>query len=489
MSALEQLQHDLDTFLWDEARRERPRIGRFEKIARLAEQLDQRYGSGQTNLGPPPQQLDRALEILYHEGVARACETRLHYLCHALIRPHGTDQRRLIADSHRFPQVLRQIESRIHDKTLPAHWWHGLLDAYFQFDENIDSHSQTNWHELRNFLGRTLADIQSQSVKHRPKKWLESLAEHRNLLTDDPCGRYATAALNGNLTEVDSLRERLRIPEQSWFWMDLLRAQAQALISLNDETFHKLLDGFLNRMEDPRRVPDVLATLLKRYYDSQFQNTAHPSLQRIALETWGSPNLGRNIRWGHVEGDVRQMMLRWLSREDIQDFFRLLLQDKVGDERRLNFWMRYADAIQETHIALGKRALGNDLDYVEIRKRKSGRVSILDGSSYTNNAFIMNFGKYVVVEFGETGNACYIYATSDFPMPEHSKAQDLREYSSVRKSIPGNKIQINKIKNTLNAKKWLAHNVVGWEEKFEQQLAKLGIYPSIQSNRYARFSR
>ncbi|CAK0763641.1 hypothetical protein CCP3SC5AM1_3500001 [Gammaproteobacteria bacterium] len=234
-------------------------------------------------------------------------------------------------------------------------------------------------------------------------------------------------------------------------------------------------------MEDPRRVPDVLAILLKRYYDSQFQNTAHPSLQRIALETWGSPNLGRNIRWGYAEDFVRQMVLRWLSREDIQDFFRLLLQDKVGDERRLNFWMRYADAIQETHIALGKRALGDDSDYVEMRQRKSGRVSILDGSNSENNAFIMNFGKYIVVEFGGKGNACYIYVVSDFQMPEHSRLR----YGL----IPENKIPIRNIKDRSKAKNWLSHGSSNWEETFERVLAQLAIYPAIQSNRYARFSR
>ncbi|CAK0759845.1 hypothetical protein CCP3SC5AM1_2720001 [Gammaproteobacteria bacterium] len=241
MFALDQLQKDLNAFLLDEAQRKYPRIGPFEKMAQLAVELDRRHGSGQTNLSPPPQHLDRALEILYRDGVEQACDTRLRYLCHALNRPYGTDQRRLIADVHRFPQVLRQIESRIHgNKTLPAHWWHGLLDTYFQFNGDMDSHSQSNWRELRDFLRRTLADIQAQIVKHRPQKWLDALAEHLNLLTDDPCGRYAITALNGNIAEVDSLRERLHIPEQSWFWMDLLRAQAQALISLNDETFHKL---------------------------------------------------------------------------------------------------------------------------------------------------------------------------------------------------------------------------------------------------------
>jgi|GEM_PF-7067815 len=470
MLALEQLRHDLDTFLQDEARRERPRIGRFEEVARLAEKLDRRHGSGQTNLSPPLQRLDLALEVLYRDGVALACETRLRYLCHALIRPYGKDQRQLIADANRFPQVLRQIESRIHAQTLSIHWWHGLLDTYFQFSGEMDSHSQSNWRDLRAFLGRTLA-IQTQTVKHRPQKWLDALVEHRNLLTDDPCGRYATAALNENLAEVDSLREHLRIPEQSWFWMDLLRAQGRALTSLNDEIFHKLLDGFLNRMGDPRRIPDVFATLLTRYYRSQFKNTAHPSLQRVALKTWGSPNLGRNIRWGHVEDFVRQMVLRWLSREDIQDFFRLLLQDKIGDKRRLNFWMRYADSIQETHIALGKRALGHDPDYVEMRKRKLGRVSILDGSNLENNAFIMSFGKYIVVEFGGKGNACYIYAASDLQMPEHSQLK----YGS----IPENKIPIRSIKDRSKAENRLSHTM-DWEERFEQELERLGIYPSIQ---------
>jgi len=487
VSALEKLQFDLTAFLREEAQRSPARIGPFAKMTHLAEQIKRRHGLSQTGYSPPQQRLDVALGILYREGVTKACETRLRYLCYALTRPYGSDQRRLISDATRFSQILSQLEARVYAQGLPLRGWHGLLDAYFQFDGTGDKHSQANWCALRTLLSQTLASIQSQIVGRQPQKWLETLVEHPNLLTNDPCGRYANAVLHGDLAETDALREHLHIPEQSWFWIDLLRAQARALTNLGDKPFHNLLDGFLDRLGDPRRVPDVLATLLERYHRSQFQNTTHQRLQQTILEAWGSPNLRRSVAWGHVSDPVRQMVLRWLSREDIQDFFRLLIQDCMVDERRLRFWMRYADFMQETHIALGKSAaMNNEPDFVELRQRKSGRVSILGDTNYQNNAFIMNFGQYVAVEFSGTGNACFIYAASDFPMPEYSKVRDIPEYKGVRKAIPVKRIPISMIKNNRRLTRLI--HIRSWEKDFESSLGRYGIYSSNPEETHARLT-
>lgn len=439
-------------------------------MAKVTAQFKSRYGESGPNIIPLARNLDRALEILYREGIISACETKLRYLCHALMRPYAIDQQQLIADANRFPQIINYLESR--RDTLPIYGWQGLLNTYFQFDGGMDDNSKANWRQLRTFLNKTLANIQARITGHRTQQWMSSLIEHRNLLTDDPCGRYAPAVLCGNFHEINTLRNNLHIPEHSWFWIALLRSQAQTLTALNDDNFEKRLAGVLRQILKPSIVPDILARLLDRYYHSRFKNTAHAELQKMVIETWGSPNFGRNIRWGHIDNpEVRQMVQRWLSREDIQDFFYLLLQDKVGDERRLRFWMRYADQIQETHIALGKHALSNDPDYVEIRKRKSGRVSILIDNDSKNNAFIMNFGQYVVVEFGVTGNACYIYAGSKFPMPEYSKVQN--------NAMPTNRIFLGEIKNR-SLGKWLSHGSTNWEERFESVLEQLKIYPSIK---------
>jgi hypothetical protein len=59
---------------------------------------------------------------------------------------------------------------------------------------------------------------------------------------------------------------------------------------------------------------------------------------------------------------------------------------------------------------LGANAMGDDgLEYREFRRRAKGRLIDLSGPDPRNNAFMMRIGGYLMVEFGLTGNACFVY--------------------------------------------------------------------------------
>lgn len=51
-----------------------------------------------------------------------------------------------------------------------------------------------------------------------------------------------------------------------------------------------------------------------------------------------------------------------------------------------------------------------------IQAKEKSRISRLDGGGGRINAFIIKIGQYYFVEFGETGDACYGYSKTTYPL-------------------------------------------------------------------------
>ena len=59
-------------------------------------------------------------------------------------------------------------------------------------------------------------------------------------------------------------------------------------------------------------------------------------------------------------------------------------------------------------------------DFQDIRKKMAGRLlNLHNAGPPDNNAFVMCIGSFVVVEFGLTGNACYLFRRDQLPFELH----------------------------------------------------------------------
>jgi hypothetical protein len=104
------------------------------------------------------------------------------------------------------------------------------------------------------------------------------------------------------------------------------------------------------------------------------------------------------------------MVQEWVALEDLCDFFALVKGNPETDRLRLEFWSRYIGQMTRTHLVLGPDAWD---ELKGLRERKKGRVSkLLSPIKRSNNAFVMQLGEYVFVEFSVTGNAAYGYPAS-----------------------------------------------------------------------------
>jgi hypothetical protein len=167
------------------------------------------------------------------------------------------------------------------------------------------------------------------------------------------------------------------------------------------------------------------------------------------------------------------MVADWLKLELLQQFFGLLAEDGANDKRRLRFWERYIESIDDMYFALGGYAGTNrSRDFVELRKKMSGRVLDLHaGGTARNNAFIMRMGNYVVVEFGVRGNACFIFEHRYLPF-------DLN-----RPAVAGDKTAL-KHDSHVERLRHVDSTAGYWEQQFERTLRRLvHVQPTAKGKR------
>ncbi|HRD97086.1 MAG TPA: EH signature domain-containing protein [Rubrivivax sp.] len=392
--------------------------------------------------------------------------------------PVGPQRLRVIEDRERFPALLDGVDQYLPAPKQYRRCYQGLLSGFFAYDgEAADTPKagRENWEALRSYLGK-----QSRSVLdgERNPQWADSLQQHQTLLSEDPCGRYGAELLAGQHAAVDELREVLNISDSSWFMRKLYLAQVRAAVGKSDADFIGLLYRVLDLLQGNELIRDEgLALVLNRFARLKPPPLAVP-LRDAAVNWWGNPWLQSNaMRWGGVMPEARVMVAEWLKLEFIEAFFTLLAEEHTGDNRRLEFWARYVNSIEDIHFALGADARENrSADFQALRKKMSGLVVPLRDNVRSNNAFIMRMGPLVVVEFSGYSNACYGY--------DAKRAMPFRFDMPV--VLP--KDSKNSLKHSAR-ELWLAHQdgVRGfetWEERFKAELEqRFGIRPKGATSR------
>lgn len=369
---------------------------------------------------PPIDQMQTAVAgFLNTSDLNNFRDTRL--VCYGAATPFGHDQIRLIEKNKHFPKLLKVINGYRNRPRIYRRFYRGLLVSYFNYDPEAPYAKDIghfNWHILRHYLNDHITHIQAEGIT---PDWVAALQEHRNLLTDDPCSRYAQAFLDGVYDVFNDVEKQFGFAAgSSWVTRAVVDACIDAAIRLSDREFKHYLPELLKLLGNPRHATLLnpgLAKLLDRYANTQ-PLILHPELRNFAVAHWKNPWLEINHnRWALVSEPARKMVTDWLKLDLIQSFFELLTADGSNDTRRLNFWIRYVDQITDMYFALGRYAMQNqDTSFVELRNKMAGRLLKLSGTGKENNAFIMTINDYVFIEFGMRNHATYIYREYPFAL-------------------------------------------------------------------------
>lgn len=415
--------------------------------------------------GPPSvDMLEQALQMFVTtQRVANF--TELKYVCYGVTVPIGQSRWRVIDHAPLFDRLLGLVEERYGQSKQYRRCYQGLLNGYFGFDR----HSQPspdgsrNWHRLRGYLGQRMEPIlRSTAGCSVVPDWLNTLSQHQNLLSEDPCSRYASGLRNGNTEEMKELCSALGIASTSWVWDEALMAYIRVVCEQQDAPFRNDMPAALRLIngDTDLKMAQVLATratamTIVRYAQCS-DHGEHSELRDTSLRWIGNPWVNRTAWDAHAKSEpARQMVEGWLKRHLIKNFFQLLAHDGAADLRRLNYWLKWESKITDMWFVLGTDAVYNKSEpFKKLRKLMEGRERFLDDSTDNNNAFVMRIGPLLVIEFGVTNNACFAYAAADF-----------------RTSLEQRRLSVHVLKQKGGETK-LPHSAA-WEPKFDYALRKL----------------
>lgn len=138
------------------------------------------------------------------------------------------------------------------------------------------------------------------------------------------------------------------------------------------------------------------------------------SVRRFVLNDarLGDPRHSRNrLNWVGVS-EAEQRVIEWLSKLDIVFFFESVLPKGEDPQGRKEFWLQYVPSIKKSRPLLRRE----DKERLQRDLREKG-LKLIDAGSMdewsTASAFLLDFGPLLVIEFSETGNACYMYRKND----------------------------------------------------------------------------
>lgn len=415
----------------------------------------------------PPSNLVRDAVTRFYQSLVLPNLRDAYLVCFGCTDPLGQRRERLIEDAQRFPILLDRVDEYRPNSRAFRRCYSGLLWGYFGYDPDsaVSPIGKTNWQTLRNYLHDRIRDIRSDGIE---PEWVSAIIAHRNLLTEDPCSRYGLSLLDGNSREFEEVKRQISISDTSWVITRVLVAQIEAAVLSDDEQFIKYIPRVLGLLtKHPTILNTGVSRLLERYRQCA-KAPVHDLLRDFAVRHWGNPWLSSNDGpWQLVSEATRQMVADWLKLDLIRQFFSLLAQDGANDKRRLNFWERYHRHIDDMYFALGSHARTSlNPDFVELRKKMTGRLlELAAGGAPRNNAFIMCIGDYVAVEFGVSGNACYIFKRDRLPF-------DLGQLV-----VTGDRLGL-KHKSCVERLPHVDTSAGPWERQFEQTIHQLtGVWP------------
>jgi len=387
----------------------------------------------------------------------------------AIGEPIREEDGAMVLGARRFSALLGLYESEVKRGDLWRLTWHGLLYSYFNFDPNLakDDVTRSGWEVLRSFLERTWPLVDKQAGKNQVPDWVNVLRKESEVLSARPVDKYSHAYLRGETGPTDRLAEDLGIPPSSWFWHALVLGVVRRATAESDAEFRRLIPQLLKLIQGkPGFRDEALEAILIRYHACKAAQQDERLRDYVCQPTvWKNPKLkaaGIATAWNRVPDPVWHMVLGWVNERNLKDFFDILAARNNADEGRLAFWSKYLKQIAWTRLVFGADTMALRRNNAEIRDliaREEGAYAQLTGNSEVD-AFMMQIGSYLIIEFSKKPNACYVYQADRLSFERYS-----RYYQGDSSDLKGTNCILR-----------IVHRE-GWDERAESELRQLGIRP------------
>jgi hypothetical protein len=371
-----------------------------------------------------------------------------------------------------FWPLLETYRAQADSDDLPRLTWYGLLCSYFKFNPgNAQAWEISGWKALRGFLRTTWPLIDRKTGTNLFPDWVKVLRADPDLLGNTAAARYALEYLRGNEEPTQALAHDLAIPESSWFWQTLVLAAVEGAARASDDQFKGTIPKLLGLIhERPVYRDEALISLLTRYHGCT-EKPIHAELRDYVVrkDVWRNPKLkaaGLATTWNRVSDAVWRMVLSWVNESNLRDFFGILASRNHADEGRLEFWTKYLNQISWTRLIFGPETMKlarRNSAIAELIAREEGAYAQLLVGTRESDAFMMQIGEHIIVEFSITGNAAYVYPSEGLRFDRHAPKY-AGNASDLKYGFNG------------GAKARIVHKAP-WEQDAAADLKRLGIYP------------
>ena len=384
----------------------------------------------------------------------------------------------VIGAEERFLKLLEFYRTEAKRGDLWRLTWHGLLYSYFNFNpkSQASANVQAGWEALRKFLDDTWPLIDKQTAGDVVPAWVSVLRSEYKLLSREPVGKYAQAFLQGDTDDVDRLAADLGIPPSSWFWHALVLSAVKHATSESDTKFRARVPQLLDLIQSKPGFRDEALELILIRYQACHGAPADERLRDFVCQptVWKNPKLksaGIATAWNRVPEAVWKMVLTWVNEQNLKDFFDILAARNMADEGRLAFWSKYLKQISWTRLLFGADTMALQKANAEVRNliaREEGSYAQLTGKPEVD-AFMMQLGPYVVIEFSKKPNACYVYEADQLPFEPYDRYYD----GGTADLAAGYRSDVEYALRIVHR--------AGWDGRAEIDLLKLGIEPDARS--------
>jgi hypothetical protein len=245
------------------------------------------------------------------------------------------------------------------------------------------------------------------------------------------------------------------------FASELALLAADRFDSIKQNQLDKIIKGILcSNLVDREDYKSAIATIIlsnKANDDEEIQSVLIDFFLRN--QGLGDPRINPE-NWAGIKETAKSRVIQWLSREDINFFFELLLRDRDDKHGRKSFWLQYVDKVSRSRALISRDDLRHHSVRLQEMEDKGRSYGELVGSN-TSSAFVLDFGRIVVVEFSEVGNACYIYEKEAF--------------SELYKNFWAKEFPFRHLKNKSLVAERITHSMKDWQSSARHILSRFGV--------------
>lgn len=232
--------------------------------------------------------------------------------------------------------------------------------------------------------------------------------------------------------DLPTLCQKYFLPSSSSRFVELIRVKAvnNAIEELRrsgeyNPAFWQYLFNSLIRKTDFEQLSNLI-----KIVNSYGNSDAEEFLKQWFLnpDYFGDPRIDTGY-WNPIDETAKNIFIKWLSKEDLEFFFNLLLRKGEDEHGRREFWQQYLGHVVSSRVLISDEDLARNREV--IREMRQENKTLPGRIKENTSAFIMQTKNLVIIEFSEKGNACYIFNKSDLPRALEYDLNHLYERNKV----------------------------------------------------------